>query len=617
MIALFDIETDGLYFDATKIHSIVIKDAKTGVMYSCCDQPDYQYSVEDGIKLLMEADLLVGHNIINFDLPTIQKIYPYFKYDINKVRDTLILSRLVFSDLRETDSYYILRRQLPSKLRGSHGLKAWGYRLGVLKGDFAEDTDWKAWSKSMQDYCEQDVEVTEALRKKLKTKSHMLTKRAIELEHWFAYIISKQEKFGYKFDVEKAEKLYQQLTLRRIEIDDQLLKVIPSWYVSAGEAVPKVNNSKNGVTKGVPYTKVKLQVFNPSSRQQIADRLINLYGWKPKEFTPSGQPQIDETTLSVLKIPEAKLLAERFMVEKRLGQLAEGQQAWLKLERNGRIHGSVNTIGAVTGRCTHSAPNVAQVPSTRAPYGHECRSLFTVDDGYVQIGADASGLELRCLAHYMAKYDGGAYARELLEGDIHTANQIAAGLPTRDNAKTFIYGFLYGAGDAKIGEIVGKGAKEGKELKNNFLNKTPALKRLREDIESQVTVKRSSDDGTRYSKPEVKKGAYLTGIDGRHLHIRHAHAALNTLLQSAGALLVKQATVNLYQMLSTKGYVWGKDWAMIAHVHDEYQLQVRKEIAEDVAKIAEEAFRQAGRDFNWRCPLDGEAKIGNNWADCH
>lgn len=598
MIALFDIETNGLYFDATVVHSLVIKDARTGNKYSCCDHAPYKYGIKDGLKLLMEADLLVGHNIINFDLPTLQKIYPEFKYDINKVRDTLILSRLVYSDLSDRDYGVIRKGKLPAKLRGSHGLKAWGYRLGILKGEFAEETDWQHWSKSMQDYCEQDVDVTEALWSKLQTKH--IAERSVTLEHWFSYVISKQEKFGYKFDVSSAEKLYQQLAIRRVEIDEQLLRVIPAWYVSAGTVTPKVNNRTRGVTKGVPYTKVKLQVFNPSSRQQIADRLIKLYGWKPKEFTPSGQPQVDETTLSVLKMPEAKLLAERFMVEKRLGQLAEGQQAWLKLERNGRIHGSVNTIGAVTGRCTHSAPNVAQVPSTRAPYGTECRSLFTVDDGYVQIGADASGLELRCLAHYMAKYDGGSYARELLEGDIHTANQIAAGLPTRDNAKTFIYGFLYGAGDAKIGEIVGKGAKEGRRLKTNFLNKTPALKRLREDVTAVI-----------------KKRGYLVGIDGRHLHIRHAHAALNTLLQSAGALLVKQATVNLYQMLSTKGYEWGKDWAMVAHVHDEYQLQVRKEIAEDVAQVAEEAFRQAGRDFNWRCPLDGEAKIGNNWADCH
>ena len=270
------------------------------------------------------------------------------------------------------------------------------------------------------------VEVTEKLLSLVESMN--VAQRAITLEHWFAFIIAKQEQFGYPFNVRKAEALYLKLASERIAIDEKLKNLFKPWYVSEGLFTPKRPNKKMGYVEGATFCKVKLQEFNPSSRQQIADRLIKLYGWKPKEFSENGQPKIDETVLSSLPYPAAKTLAERFLIQKRIGQLAEGNQAWLKLERNGRIHGSVNTIGAVTGRCTHSHPNVAQVPSVGAAYGAECRELFYAPTGWVQVGADASGLELRCLAHFMAKYDGGAYGKVILEGDIHTVNQEAAGL---------------------------------------------------------------------------------------------------------------------------------------------------------------------------------------------
>lgn len=644
-VRLFDIETNGLLEQLNKVHCLVIKDATTGQVFSCADQEGY-LPVQAGLELLEEADLVVGHNIIKFDLPALKKVYPRFEIPVEKVRDTLVLARLVWSDLFDRDMGVIRKGKLPAKLRGSHSLKAWGFRLGVLKDDFGETSDWQFWSPEMQSYCEQDVEVTDALWRKIQTKEP--AERAVTLETWFAHIIALQERFGFRFDVRKASDLYARLAHERLGLDKQLCEIFRPWYVNAGLVTPKRDNRKTGLTAGATYCKVKLQEFNPSSRQQIADRLMKLYGWEPKEQTDKGHPKVDETVLSKLPYEPARLLARRFLLEKRIGQLAEGEQAWLKLERNGRIHGSVNTIGAVTGRCTHSNPNIAQVPSVRAPYGQECRELFGVDPGWKQVGADAQGLELRCLAHYMARYDGGAYAKLLLEGDIHSFNAAALfgfepdefvrcrkdetplievadshkgsgvflqnlspgerkTVPVkayyeylRGIAKTFIYAFLYGAGDEKIGSIVGKGAKEGRRLKDNFLSKTPALKRLREDVVAAV-----------------RKRRYLIGIDGRKLHIRSEHAALNTLLQSAGALLVKQATINLYRELSTRGYVFGKHWAMIAHVHDEYQLQVREHLAEEIAQVAVWSFQQAGRDFNWRCPLDGEAKIGNNWAECH
>lgn len=613
MRLIFDIETNGLLDKLDRVHSLCIKDADNGQGYSCCDaynalahKPHWTYmSIEDGLKMLMKADKFIGHNIIKFDLPGIQKVYPWFDYRIEQVYDTLILSRLIWSDLGDQDSLLIRRGKLPPRARGSHGLEAWGHRLGLHKGDYSammkeKDLDpWASWNLPMQDYCELDVEVTEKLL--LLVESKKVSPRAVELEHLFAYIIGKQERFGYAFDVKKASDLYGTLAHKRLEVDEELKQYFKPWFVNDGLMVPKRPNKTLGYMADAPLSKVKLQEFNPASRQQIGDRLIKLYGWKPKLLSDNtGQPQIDEKVLGALPYPPAKLLARRFLLEKRIGQLAEGQQAWLKLERKGRIHGGVNTIGAVTGRCTHSNPNVAQVPSLKALYGAECRELFHAPPGWKQVGADAAGLELRCLAHYMAKYDGGLYSKTILEGDVHTVNQLAAGLPTRDAAKTFIYAFLYGAGDEKIGSIVGKGRKVGKQLKDSFLNQTPALKRLREDVGAAV-----------------KRKGHLVGIDGRKLHVRYEHAALNTLLQSAGALLVKQATINLYLELSTRGYAFGEHYGMVAHVHDEYQLQVREELAEEVAQVAVWSFQEAGRQFNWRCPLDGEAKIGQNWKDCH
>lgn len=611
---IVDCETNGFLEAMNTVHSLCIQNEED-TMFSCHDHGAYR-TVEDGLRLIMNGAkngaVIVMHNGIKFDYWALRKVYPWFDIPVEQIRDTLLLARLLWADIGEEDVKRVAKG-FPKKLIGSHSLKAWGYRLGILKGEFGETSDWAEWSEDMQSYCELDVKVTRALWEVIKKKQPPA--RAVQLENWFAFIMSRQEQFGYAFDKDKAVALYLELLAKRQEIDGELKRFFGSWYVSEGEVMPKVNNGPRGITKGVPYTKVKLVDFNPGSRQHIANRLIKLYGWKPKHFTESGQAQIDESILLPLPYPPAKLLADRFLLEKRIGQLAEGENAWLKLERNGRIHGTINTLGAVTGRCTHNKPNIAQVPSNTALYGAQCRELFRAPEGMIQIGADASGLELRCLAHYMARYDGGEYTKAVTEGDVHWVNTLALGLvppgtvrdkhseehdKARSIAKTFIYAFLYGAGDEKIGSGIGKGAAAGKKLKASFLDRTPALKRLRETVAHTVKTK-----------------GFLRGIDGRVLRVRHAHAALNTLLQSAGALLVKQATVNLYHDLTSQGLVWGVDWAMVAHVHDEFQMHVRPEVADLVSASAVRAFQQAGRDFEWRCPLDGEAKQGHSWRDCH
>lgn len=440
---VFDIETNGLLDKMDTVHSLVIENNE-GQLFSCYEG-NYR-SIDDGLTLMggtKDSDMwLIGHNIIGFDLPAIQKIYPQFTFDHTKVIDTLVVSRLLYPNLWEEDRSSHKRTDLPKKLWGSHSLEAWGYRLGLHKGDYKKEMEeagidpWAAWNPAMQEYCVNDVKVNHLLWQRFFKKG--MAMRAVKMECQFAWLMRQQEEFGFAFDKHKAVDLYQSLFAERERIDEKLKAYFKPRYVNRGLFTPKVNSDRYGYTEGVPFCKVERQPFNPASRSQIASRLIKEFGWKPKKMTEGGQPQVDEGILKKLRYPPCQLLAQRFMVEKRIGQLAEGQNAWLKLEKKGRIHGRVNTLGAVTGRCTHNKPNVAQVPSIYAPFGKQCRELFTVPEGFVLVGADASGLELRCLAHYMAKYDGGAYGRVILEGDIHTVNMEAAGLTERNQAKTFI-----------------------------------------------------------------------------------------------------------------------------------------------------------------------------------
>jgi len=580
----------------------------TAELISCTDH-DYQYEqvigaerqtligqpIWYGLKLLEEADEISGHNIVKFDIPALQKLFPDWKPK-GKIFDTLLMSKLVYPDIGEIDDKNIRKGRFPKKLRGRYSLKAWGYRLGELKGEYCEQEDcWTKWTSDMQRYCEQDVMVTKKLFDLLKSKN--ISEESVKLEHQFAKIIFQQELRGAYFDKDKAISLAGHLIQEKTRLEDELKSAFPN-EIREEIFIPKVNNAKRGYVKGQPFIK-KIEIeFNPSSRQMIAERLIKKYNWKPKKLSPTGLPVIDEEVLEGLDFEEAPVLKEYFLVTKILGQLADGKNAWLKLvSPDGAIHGRVDTIGAVTGRCTHNSPNLAQVPSVNGFMGKECRELFRARDGYKLVGCDASGLELRCLAHYMNDEE---YTHEILNGDIHTKNQQAAGLPTRNNAKTFIYGFLYGAGDAKIGSITGKGAKEGKAIKTKFLSSLPKLKKLSDGV-----------------KRKIQSKGFLKGIDGRKLKVREAYKGLNVLLQSAGAIVMKKALCILNDDIEAKGWKINDDIAFVLNVHDEYQAEVKPKLVEEYKIMAVNAIRKAGDYFGFRCPLDGEAKVGESWYDTH
>ena len=569
---IFDLETNGLLDEVTKIHCIVAANLTTRKLQKFSTEAG---NIEEGLQLLADAEELIGHNIMGYDLMVIKKLYPTW-HTSAKLTDTLIQCRLIWGNIGEVDA---TNQTLPPKLRGRHSLESWGYRLKCLKGDYGVNADWETYSKEMLQYCVQDVLVNVKLYDKIISKDY--SQDAMDLEHDIHRICLEQQHFGFPFDEEKAAALYAKLSGRR----DELKQIMVHTFE------PNIIELK---------TKTKVLPFNPSSRQQIADRLQKR-GWEPKAYTESGQVIVNETTLKEIEdtIPEAKLLLEYLMLVKRLGQLSEGKNGWLKLSKNGRIHYSTNTLGAVTGRATASRPNVQQVPSERAEYGKECRELFHAPKGWELMGSDQSGIELRCLAHYMGKWDKGAYGKVILEGDIHTTNMEALGLTCRSTSKRWSYGFLYGAGVEKLGNIVGKGKKEGSRLKDKFLEALPALKNLQDSVKEEAT------------KRKVK------GLDGRIIPVRHQHASLNTLLQSCGAILAKRWVVTFHQLCQEKGFTHGVEYQQCAWVHDEIQVLVKQGTGDVFGALAQEAMRQTGTYYNFGIRLDAEYNIGRSWADTH
>ena len=459
-----DIETN-LAHDV--IHVCVTQDIETGEVKT--------WKAANGLwDYLKDATLIVAHNGISFDFPILNRLWKT-KIGMKQAYDTLVVSRLLE----------------PTKEKG-HSLDAWGNELGVKKIDYKAVWQWmgetelecedckgtgvkyvkdngeaapsieehdcpsckgkgfilmqgkreeysgecfdKPHPDLLEHYCVRDVDVLVRLYLRLRddVEAKGFSEESVLLEHQVASIISKQERNGFKLDVPYATSLLASLKTRMSLINDKMQE---QWPPYERERI----SEKTG-----KQLKPELVVFNPASRKQIGEKLISL-GWKPKKFTEQGQPIVDETTLMELKIKEAQPIAEYLMLQKRIAQIT----SWLDaLGDDGRVHGKVITNGAVTGRMTHSSPNMAQIPNSGSPYGPECRQCWTVEEGNVLVGCDASGLELRMLAHYM-KDEG--YVRTVTEGnskegtDVHTVNQHAAGLPTRDAAKTFIYAFLYGA----------------------------------------------------------------------------------------------------------------------------------------------------------------------------
>ena len=595
---IFDCETNGLYDQVTEVFCIVIHDINKQQTFSY--GPD---STADALAHLATADVLIGHNVIFYDVPVLDKLCNF--KSTARIIDTLICTRLIWPKeiLEDLDNEQY--PQVPKANRGSASLKAWGWRLANHKITFK---DFSEFSQEMLDYCVQDVMVTRSLWQFIVKQNY--PESSLRLEHDFALAINKQIRAGFPFDVDACLDLVDGLRAKQKKLESHLKELFPP--IKHEEIfVPKVNNSKRGYVKGQPFTKVRYEEFNPGSRDQIVDRLGTKYGWKPQSFTEKGNPIVNDEVLEQLPYPEAQPLAEYMLIKKRLGQIADGNNAWLKLVNNDDlcIHGDLVTNGCITGRCSHRYPNMGQVPAAYSPYGKECRTLFHAPYGWDLVGVDAKALELRCLAGYLAVWDGGEYATLVTDEsiDIHTYNQQQFGVETRDISKRLLYGMLYGCGAVKAGTIIDPNEKDpevlrqlGRSAINSFMTGVPALKKLKQQLEYTV-----------------QERGFLRGLDKRALFCRSEFKALNVLLQAAGALIMKQVVINLHNNLEGLGLVHGKDWIQHAMVHDEVQLSCPKDLTATIQEQALLAFPQAQDFFGFRCKIEGDSRVGSNWAQTH
>lgn len=762
-LALYDIETNGLLeakeekghitppMDKVWCNCIRIKEWETGKTLrniSAADQPGFtkgmrhyylsgetiptelhpyetppegavvweRMSVAESIEVLMECDIRVAHNGQDFDERALLRVFPWFKPKKGSIlRDTLLMSRVIYPDIYKNGPNG--HKLFPFE-KMSHGVEAWGKRLGRFKGDYSAECKkagldpWVCWRPSMQWYCDEDVEVLDKIFTWLWAQQP--DPKCIALEHDFAAIIRRQETRGWAFDMPKAEALLCELQDRATVLEAELIEAFGTWYTpqrrsgsgtgdslkawrddaededaedeevqesryqaflkdqskaymvvatkarniklvgfpdvterrfspkTGKELKPYVGPPRCEVALGAAYTPLKLVEFNPSSRTHIWQRLMFKYGWKPFKFTPGGktapQPIVDEDVLRSLPYPEADKLAEYFLLMKRIGQLATGNKSWIKFAKetehpNGtktwRIHGRINTCGAATGRCTHSNPNVGQVPKNSAGHreypdksymhGDRCRELFITSPGMVLAGFDGAALELRMLAHYISPWDGGEYAHIVHEGrkedgtDPHSWLRDLIGIDLvgpadigRDRAKTIMYATLYGAGNLKVGSIVDGKAPEreriqlGREILAKMESRFTAKAELSKAIVSAVMDKK-----------------YLVGLDGRKLPIRKPHAALNTLLQSAGAVTMKKALVVLDRDLQALGLTPGREYEFVGNIHDEAQAEILPAILDTYREAATDCIPKAGRLLKLRCPLAGEPSFGHSWKDTH
>lgn len=708
---IFDVETDGYLEHLTRIHCLTIQEYETGKKWSF-RRNKQEDTIAEGVRMLEQAETIVGHSILHFDIPAIEKVYPWYDSPA-LIRDTLPMARLIFGDQKEKDFVLWKRKRLPGSSIGWHRLVDWGHRLGLHKGDYvammkAKGLDpWAEWNQDQEDYCDNDVAITVKLWRHLKTRIY--PHDVITFEHQTHDLAGVMQTHGFMLDVEGAKKLSDEIETESLELQKKAVKYFGSWYAPSKKRIVKMRwddpsgknkekkfeeprsefgesydravwaevtvpannrhfkkpfkvNKRTGeeslnsnVTAGAAYTAIKLKTFNPASRDNVVDRFTTVYKWEPIDFTDGGAPSVSDDVLRTLigHIDMAEELAEIFYLNKRLGQIKTGKNAWLKLvDKNGFLHPRLNTGGTISGRCSHSQPNIGQVPSVMVVnvmnkdgtynkqvlnkddnipitdcfyedgtvkksvvlkgrlgrHGWDCRNLFIVPEGWTLVGCDLEGIELRCLANLSCPFDNGYLIDLILGGDIHTANQDAAGLSTRDDAKTFIYALIYGAGDAKIGSIVKPLAtteeqrKIGSSLKEKFFLNMPGLAKV---------VKKISK--------EARSRGTIIGLDQRPLYVRGIHAALNLRLQSDAAVIAKRWLISSEQAFLDAGYDhgWGGDFVFVAFVHDEIQIAVRKPLIGFAEKTLVDCALRAGEFYDFRMPTDAKSKHGQTWAETH
>ena len=413
---------------------------------------------------------------------------------------------------------------------------------------------------------------------------------SVVLEHQIADLMSQQKTTGWPFDVRRAQELENTLLTRLEKLRSQAESICT--YVPGNLFTPRRDNQKQGYVAGAEMQRLK--DFNPSSREHIAWWFKTFQGWTPTKLTPTGKPVIDETVLKEIGTEEALVFLEILVIQKKLGMLSQGTNAWLKLVKDGRLHHSC-FIGAVTHRMAHSHPNLAQVSSDK-----DCRELFITNPTWKLVDSDLAGIELRLFAHYLARYDGGRYAKILLEQDIHQVNAEKIGI-SRRQVKTITYCFLYGGGDQKLGLSfdnmlpLDKAKKKGAEIRRAYMDAIPGLEDLVKD------TRRVAERGS------------IRAIDKRQIIVDKEHKALNCLLQGSAAVVAKRWLLLTDQNLRISMF----NHERYAFVHDEQVLGAPHLIAHDVAEVCKVSALQAGEYYNIRLPIEADAQVGDNWAEVH
>ena len=583
MEVVFDIETDGL--DPTVIHVMVAKEIGVAKNYIIRGPKSFAKFAEGVTKW-------IAHNGIGFDVPVVEKIWGY-KIPLSKQVDTLVLSRM-FDPNR----------------KGGHRLIDWGKRLGEYKGEF---DDWSQYSDEMKDYCKQDVKVTELVYSQLMQEGKKFSQSSINLEYQVHQIMCQQQADGFELDTDLAEEIYTVCLRETNRIETEIKEFMVPIAVKVKDVVLKykkdnsiwANQLMDGCNVQGDYTKIMWEEFNLASPTQINKRLDTL-GWKPTVKTKGGDsykicPEnlatIPDTAPQAVKGLKAwKVLETRWKLAK---EWLDGSQ------QTGRVHGRVITPGAVTHRAAHRGPNMANIPSVPhgkdgilwkmdGMYAAECRQVFKVPEGKLLVGTDAAGIQLRVLAHYM---NDPVYTEQVIDGDIHTFNKNALGSYCKDRptAKTFIYAFLLGAGVGKIAEILGCSPAQANKSMQNFYETLPTLKRLKSEAARAASM------------------GWMKGLDGRILQIGSEHLALSVYLQGGETVIMRLA--NLFWQRQAKKE--GLNFKQCAWVHDEWQTEVDANQAERLGEIQVQSIIDAGAFFKLNCPMDGEAKIGNNWLETH
>lgn len=602
MRLVVDVEANGLLDTISKLWQLSVIDVDTGRLSSF-----NRNTLQAGLDMIQKADTLIMHNGLGYDLHAIE-IVTGIKLDWDKVIDTLILSRLARPDRP-----------------GGHSLAKWGEFLGIAK---PVHEDWSQWSPEMQVRCDEDAKITVKVFDRLKG---MLDKYPVpcQIEHFVAWETAKMTQRGITLDVPYCRKLASEIRGEQEQVLADVKLLFPPILVPKEASASKQSKTLKTVNSrhplrglldvGVAYCPVKVQEFNPSSRQQVASRLSTKYGWRPTQFTPGGAPEISEETLGELEYPEAQVFAKYLKNDKLLGYIegepkkSGGGGGWLHHERDSVVHPQFNPLGTITSRPSCSNPNLQQVP--KAP---RVRRAFRSREGRVLVGVDASGLELRMLGHYLARLDGGAYAEEVVRGDIHSKVRDAIGFDHgdpktgRDYTKNIEYGMIYGAGNEKLGKLAKKNARDqGVTLKKS---ERALGKAIRAKVKEAIPGYGDLDKDV---KAKAAQQGWIKGLDGRRIWMRSPHSSLNFLLQSAGIIVIKQAMLEAPSALSAVGLVEDSDYWPLLWVHDEWQVECLPEVAELVGQTLAGTFALAGATLGVRCELDGEYKIGSTWAETH